>query len=192
MRIVLVNPNLRQVRQAIADAQSAANGTLRTRTIADHEIADWAKDVKGRKNGRHSIHGGHVANAYKYPASAAAIYCFWSTDVYGRKHVLIVGHQVNAKAGSGIGHPFAVNVREKLAAEKRFMELVYPEQYVTTAAIQKAAEGERPFLRAIKAAPKDAAPRLVFADWLDEQGQAERAAEIRAVWLAPNLPVAAE
>lgn len=185
MRIVLINPTLRQLRQAIAEAQSDANGNMRARTIADHQIADWAKNVKSRKSGRHSVHGGHVANAYKYHASAAAIYCYWATDPYGRKHVLIVGHQVNAKAGSGIGHPIPSNVREKLEAEKRLLELVYPDQHVTDGDILWAPEGERPFLRAIKAAPKDAAPRLVFADWLDENGQSERAETIRSIWMAP-------
>lgn len=189
MRIVLVNPTLRQLREAISEAQADANGDKRSRTIADHQIADWAKNVKSRKNGRHSVHGGHVANAYKYPASAAAIYCYWATDQHGRKHVLVVGHQVNAKAGSGIGHPISINVREKLESEKRLLELVYPGQHVTDGDIRRAAEGERPFLRAIKAAPKDAAPRLVFADWLDENGQSERAKAIREIWMAPAVLV---
>jgi uncharacterized protein (TIGR02996 family) len=35
------------------------------------------------------------------------------------------------------------------------------------------------FLRAILAAPQDDGPRLVYADWLDEQGEADRAAFIR-------------
>jgi uncharacterized protein (TIGR02996 family) len=35
-------------------------------------------------------------------------------------------------------------------------------------------------LRAILACPDDDAPRLVYADWLEESGQAERAAAIRA------------
>ncbi|HVK11360.1 MAG TPA: TIGR02996 domain-containing protein [Gemmataceae bacterium] len=36
-----------------------------------------------------------------------------------------------------------------------------------------------PFLAAIRAAPADDAPRLVYADWLDERGQPERAEFIR-------------
>src|SRR5947209_12547364 len=36
-----------------------------------------------------------------------------------------------------------------------------------------------PFLRAICESPDDDAPRLVFADWLDENGDAERAEFIR-------------
>jgi uncharacterized protein (TIGR02996 family) len=36
-----------------------------------------------------------------------------------------------------------------------------------------------PFLAAIRAAPDDDAPRLVYADWLDEHGQSERAVFIR-------------
>ena len=35
------------------------------------------------------------------------------------------------------------------------------------------------FLRAIGAAPADDAPRLVYADWLDDHGQPERAEFIR-------------
>lgn len=38
---------------------------------------------------------------------------------------------------------------------------------------------EAAFVRAIVAAPHDAAPRLVFADWLDDHGQPERAAAHR-------------
>src|SRR3954467_1491634 len=32
------------------------------------------------------------------------------------------------------------------------------------------AEAERPFLQAIQNAPRDAGPRLIYADWLEEQG----------------------
>src|SRR5262249_9709898 len=39
--------------------------------------------------------------------------------------------------------------------------------------------GHEPFLRAICAAPDDDAPRLVFADWLDENAEPERAEFIR-------------
>jgi uncharacterized protein (TIGR02996 family) len=35
------------------------------------------------------------------------------------------------------------------------------------------------FLQAIREAPDDDAPRLVYADWLDENGQPERADFIR-------------
>jgi uncharacterized protein (TIGR02996 family) len=42
------------------------------------------------------------------------------------------------------------------------------------------------FLRAIHAAPDDAAPRLVFADWLDEHGEPERADLIRRMIAAPS------
>jgi uncharacterized protein (TIGR02996 family) len=38
---------------------------------------------------------------------------------------------------------------------------------------------EHAFWNAIRAAPYDAAPKLVYADWLDERGQTERAAAIR-------------
>jgi uncharacterized protein (TIGR02996 family) len=38
---------------------------------------------------------------------------------------------------------------------------------------------DAPFLAAIRAAPEDDAPRLVYADWLDEHGQSERAEFIR-------------
>jgi uncharacterized protein (TIGR02996 family) len=39
--------------------------------------------------------------------------------------------------------------------------------------------GARPFLDAIRAAPDDDAPRLVYADWLEENGPPERAEFIR-------------
>jgi uncharacterized protein (TIGR02996 family) len=38
---------------------------------------------------------------------------------------------------------------------------------------------DTPFLAAIRAAPDDDAPRLVYADWLDEHGQSARAEFIR-------------
>ena len=38
---------------------------------------------------------------------------------------------------------------------------------------------EEAFLAAIKAAPTDDAPRLIYADWLDEQGRENQAAFIR-------------
>jgi len=34
---------------------------------------------------------------------------------------------------------------------------------------------ESAFIESIRAAPEDDIPRLVFADWLDEHGQGERA-----------------
>src|SRR5688572_7761584 len=39
--------------------------------------------------------------------------------------------------------------------------------------------GHEPFLRAICEVPDDDAPRLVFADWLDEHGDPDRAEFIR-------------
>ena len=39
---------------------------------------------------------------------------------------------------------------------------------------------EDALLRAVIAAPEDNAPRLVFADWLDEHGDPQRARLIRA------------
>lgn len=41
------------------------------------------------------------------------------------------------------------------------------------------AADRRSFLRAICAAPDDDTPRLIFADWLEEHGEPERAAFIR-------------
>ena len=51
---------------------------------------------------------------------------------------------------------------------------------------------ERDLLRAITREPDDGAPRLVYSDWLEEQGQAERAEFIRSqlqlAGLAEDLP----
>jgi uncharacterized protein (TIGR02996 family) len=45
------------------------------------------------------------------------------------------------------------------------------------------------FLRAIRARPDDALPRLIFADWLDERGLAGEASWLRAdVRLAQSYP----
>jgi uncharacterized protein (TIGR02996 family) len=52
------------------------------------------------------------------------------------------------------------------------------------------------FLRAVLAAPEDDAPRLVFADWLDEHGETDRAEFIRIqcslAWLPTDDPRRAE
>jgi uncharacterized protein (TIGR02996 family) len=167
---------------ALQSALAAANGNMRARTLSDSIAIDVAPIVTGKQSGRKSYHGGSVANAYKYPATAAALYCYWAR-LNGRKHVLIVGHQVNAKSGSGIGHPIAAPTRDKLDAEGRLIELVYPAQYVADADIARAKDEERPFLRAIKKTPTDAAPRLIYADWLDEQGRTDEAIEIRSIWM---------
>src|SRR3954452_23480399 len=46
-----------------------------------------------------------------------------------------------------------------------------------------------PFLAAVRAHPDDDAPRLVYADWLDERGDADRAEFIRVQCeLAPLDP----
>src|SRR4051812_2844446 len=37
----------------------------------------------------------------------------------------------------------------------------------------------RPFLEAVRDSPDDDAPRLVFADWLEEQGESARAEFLR-------------
>ena len=42
-------------------------------------------------------------------------------------------------------------------------------------------------LAAVAADPRDDAPRLVLADWLDEQGEPERAAFIRVQCAAARL-----
>jgi uncharacterized protein (TIGR02996 family) len=50
---------------------------------------------------------------------------------------------------------------------------------------------ERAFIAAIVADPDDDAPRLIYSDWLDEQGQSERAEFIRVqctLWQAQDLP----
>jgi uncharacterized protein (TIGR02996 family) len=44
------------------------------------------------------------------------------------------------------------------------------------------------FLEAIRAAPSDDAVRLVFADWLDENGYEEHAELIRVQCRLPHLP----
>ena len=45
------------------------------------------------------------------------------------------------------------------------------------------------FIAAIKAAPDDDAPRLIFADWLDERGESERAEFIRVQCELARHPV---
>src|SRR5207344_2104774 len=44
------------------------------------------------------------------------------------------------------------------------------------------------FLRAILAHPDDDAPRLIYADWLDEQGDADRAEFIRLQVQLSRMP----
>jgi uncharacterized protein (TIGR02996 family) len=46
-------------------------------------------------------------------------------------------------------------------------------------------------LRAVLADPRDDAPRLVYADWLDEHGQAAAADFVRACCAIPTAPNAA-
>jgi uncharacterized protein (TIGR02996 family) len=48
---------------------------------------------------------------------------------------------------------------------------------------------ENAFLQAVIADPDDDAPRLIYADWLDEQGQSERAEFIRVQCELVRLPV---
>jgi uncharacterized protein (TIGR02996 family) len=47
-------------------------------------------------------------------------------------------------------------------------------------AAEERVDDEAAFLRAIADAPEDLAPRLVYADWLDEHGYADRAEYLRA------------
>lgn len=49
--------------------------------------------------------------------------------------------------------------------------------------------GSEPFIAAIKYAPDDDAPRLIYADWLDDHGEADRAEFIRAQIEAEPLAV---
>src|SRR5262245_26763055 len=46
-----------------------------------------------------------------------------------------------------------------------------------------------PFLRAVFAAPDDDAPRLVYADWLEEHGETPHAELIRAQCALDRMPV---
>lgn len=48
-------------------------------------------------------------------------------------------------------------------------------------------DDETAFLRSIADAPRDAAPRLVFADWLQDRGQDDRAGRLRRVAGAASL-----
>ena len=48
---------------------------------------------------------------------------------------------------------------------------------------------DEPFLRRIRAYPDDDGPRLIFADWLDERGDPDRAAFIRVQIALAGLPV---
>jgi uncharacterized protein (TIGR02996 family) len=61
-----------------------------------------------------------------------------------------------------------------------------------SAATEQAMSQADAFLAAIREAPDDDTPRLVYADWLDDQGDADRAAFIRAqvrlARLAPGCP----
>jgi uncharacterized protein (TIGR02996 family) len=47
---------------------------------------------------------------------------------------------------------------------------------------------EEAFMRAIREAPEDDAPRLIFADWLEEHGQVDRAEFIRVQCRYERLP----
>src|SRR5262245_56724008 len=49
-------------------------------------------------------------------------------------------------------------------------------------------EQERAFWQAILDAPEDDTPRLVYADWLDDHGQAERAELIRSACRLAKMP----
>jgi uncharacterized protein (TIGR02996 family) len=49
------------------------------------------------------------------------------------------------------------------------------------------AEQRRAFIQAIQEPPEDDAPRLVFADWLDENGDEPRAEFIRLQCRLPHL-----
>src|SRR5262245_41301692 len=48
---------------------------------------------------------------------------------------------------------------------------------------------EAAFLRAIQAAPTDATAKLVYADWLDEHGEPERAEYLRVLASGENDPI---
>jgi uncharacterized protein (TIGR02996 family) len=58
----------------------------------------------------------------------------------------------------------------------------------TTLWKRPAVSDDDPFLRAIIAKPGDDAPRLVYADWLDENGRPERAEFIRVQLALARLP----
>src|SRR3954465_3302831 len=49
-------------------------------------------------------------------------------------------------------------------------------------------DDERAFFDPIRDAPADDAPRLIFADWLDEHGQPDRAEFIRVQCAMDRLP----
>jgi uncharacterized protein (TIGR02996 family) len=56
-------------------------------------------------------------------------------------------------------------------------------------ALEAAAMSHEAFLQAVRANPDDDTPRLVYADWLDEQGDADRAEFIRVQCEAERLDI---
>jgi uncharacterized protein (TIGR02996 family) len=65
-----------------------------------------------------------------------------------------------------------------------------PQDLVNRSAAGERVDEQSAFLRAIAEAPEDDAPRLVYADWLDERGEATRAEYLRVEHRGRAAPAA--
>jgi uncharacterized protein (TIGR02996 family) len=180
MRIVLVNPSAEQLAATFSAQVARANGNRRTRLLDEDRPARVEK-VVGAESGCEEAHGGHVANAYGYPAAATGLWYAWATDRAGNKHVAIEAKEVSASKGAGVGLPFTSKTAEMFARLGLSWLVIYPhlEQYRRPDAAGLTAD-EAAFRKSIKAKPGDHARWLVLADWLDEQGRADDAGVIRS------------
>ena len=201
MRQTLTSPSAEQITEAVAAAIRAANGWSPGSLVAAHHLAalravndpipeslvdprdtdGWTKEVDSTAEGHLEADGGGGPNSYGMGAMAATVAIAWWTDGRGVKHVTVYGcrapchgrHVITALPGTRAEHHKAPAVMLVYGA---LMEVWWR---------QNNKGDERALIRTILARPNDAAPWLVYADWLQEHGVDELPDQIRAVFAAP-------
>ena len=83
----------------LENALAEANGRRQVRTLSIDEIVDAAKDLRP---GEHTfLHGGHVANSYKYPAVATIAVVYRRKGERLSRAIISVGSATKGSTGFG-------------------------------------------------------------------------------------------
>lgn len=178
---VLVQPTPEELADALAAAVEAANGGARSRMVNGMTGYRAFESAEGLAE----ADGGGVANCYGYAAHSSATGYAWWTDPAGRLHVRVKGNRLRC-SGRHVSTLF-VGTRAQQGVTVPAVCQVYPDLWTPAlqlpkTALRKDSKEFRTFVASVREVPADAAPRLVFADWLEEHPGAQEGPSGAVAW----------
>ena len=170
----LIDATAREIHAAMTSAAVAANTGSRTRLADVPHVIDIAASMAAcPESGRLEENGGGVAGSYGYAATTSRVGVAWFAHPNGTTHYIVRGDRKKI-SGRHVAKLFPDGVHPAL--------LVYPElagHNLTQANARKLPREGRRLYEACRENPCDALARMVFADWLEENGQTSAAASER-------------